>query len=79
MHFVSKIHYKDTMVSSALFPMALNKGLQLKKCNLYLFENHAFPQEIWVLKYVLPGSFNFCAALVKGVLPPSTEGESPST
>ena len=41
MDFVSKIHNKDPMVSSALFAMALHK-----KCYLYLFQNHAFPQEI---------------------------------
>ena len=44
MDFVYKIHNKDPMVSSALFAMALHKGLQL--FYLYLFQNHAFPQEI---------------------------------
>jgi hypothetical protein len=44
-HFVYKIHFKDPMVSSALFAMALYKGLQLKKIYLYLFQNYAFSQE----------------------------------
>ena len=36
MDFVSKIHNKDPMVSSALFAMALHKGLQLEKM-LFIF------------------------------------------
>ena len=36
MHIVSKIHYEDPMVSSALLAMALHKGLQLKKI-LFMF------------------------------------------
>ena len=45
-HFVYKLHFKDPMASSALFAMALHKGLQLKKCYLYLFQNQKFSQEI---------------------------------